>query len=149
LNPGLDLSGIEKVAADVSDVDSLRRMAQQCDVVINCVGPYRFYGENVVKACIAEGTHHVDVSGEPQFLEKMQLLYHKEAEAKGVYIVGACGFDSIPADMGTVFLQNNFKGKNVLDFLFTLKYELIMLVIFLLFIYRRFEFSRILYAVRR
>lgn len=37
-----------------------------CKVVVNCCGPYRFYGEAVVKACINSGTHHVDVSGEPQ-----------------------------------------------------------------------------------
>lgn len=41
-------------------------MAEKCKIVVNCCGPYRFYGEPVVKACIAAGTHHVDVSGEPQ-----------------------------------------------------------------------------------
>jgi short subunit dehydrogenase-like uncharacterized protein len=66
----------------------------QGQVVVNCVGPYRFFGENVVKACLAAGTNYVDVSGEPQFLERMQLLYHKEAEDKGIYIIGSCGFDS-------------------------------------------------------
>ena len=41
----------------------------------------------------------------------MQLKYSKEAEEKGVHIVGACGFDSVPADIGTLYLQNNFGGK--------------------------------------
>ena len=41
-------------------------MTEQAKVVVNCSGPYRFYGEPVVKACIATRTHHVDVSGEPQ-----------------------------------------------------------------------------------
>jgi short subunit dehydrogenase-like uncharacterized protein len=43
-------------------------------------------------------------------MERMQLEYHKAAEAKGVYIVSACGFDSIPADLGTVFFVNKFGG---------------------------------------
>lgn len=29
---------------------------------------------------------------------------------KGVYVVSACGFDSIPADLGTVFVENHFDG---------------------------------------
>lgn len=43
-------------------------------------------------------------------METMQLKYNEQARAKGIYIVSACGFDSIPADMGTVFLQENFNG---------------------------------------
>ena len=38
----------------------------------------RFYGEAVVEACVESGTHHVDISGEPAFLEKMQLKYHQK-----------------------------------------------------------------------
>lgn len=41
----------------------------------------------------------------------MQLEYHQLARDKKVYVVGACGFDSIPADMGTVFLENKFGGQ--------------------------------------
>ena len=37
-----------------------------------------------MSACVEAGTHHVDISGEPQYLEKMQLKYHKEAQEKGV-----------------------------------------------------------------
>jgi len=103
-----NVKSVEKIVADIVDEESLRAMARQAKVVLNCVGPYRFFGEQVVKACLAEGTHHVDVSGEPQYLESMQLKYHKEAEEKGVYIVGSCGWDSIPADCGSVYLIQNF-----------------------------------------
>lgn len=107
---GEDLSNIKIIIADVMQEDSLEKMAKSAKVIVNCAGPYRFYGEPVIKACLANGTHHVDVSGEPQYMEKMQLLYHKEAEEKGLYIVSACGFDSIPAEMGLVFLKKNFDG---------------------------------------
>lgn len=43
-------------------------------------------------------------------METMQLEYDEAAKKAGVYIISACGFDSIPADMGLVFLKNNFKG---------------------------------------
>ncbi|KAF2884283.1 hypothetical protein ILUMI_21875 [Ignelater luminosus] len=105
-----DLNHIPIIIADVEDEDSIRRMTAQAKVVINCCGPYQLYGEVVVKACVENGTHHVDVSGESQFIEGMQLKYHKEAEEKGVYIVSACGFDSVPSDLGTLFVEKHFEG---------------------------------------
>jgi len=107
---GSDLASTPIIVADSSDTSSLLAMAVQAKVVLNCVGPYRFYGEPVVEACVEAGAHHVDISGEPQFLEKMQLKYHDKAVENGVYVVGACGFDSIPADMGQVCVKQAMGG---------------------------------------
>lgn len=41
----------------------------------------------------------------------MQLKYNKAAQDAGIYIVNACGFDSVPADLGTVFTQQKFGGE--------------------------------------
>ena len=98
------------IICDVNDELSLLEMASKGQVVLNCVGPYRFSGDAVVKACLAKGTHHIDVSGEPQFLETMQLRYHKEAKEKGVYIIGSCGFDSIPSDVGASLVHKAMSG---------------------------------------
>lgn len=105
-----DLRAIPIIVADIEDDASLQKMCERAKVVVNCCGPYRWYGEAVVKSCINAGTHHVDVSGEPQYMERMQLEYNDLARAKGVYVVSACGFDSIPADMGTVFFEKHFDG---------------------------------------
>lgn len=40
----------------------------------------------------------------------MYLNYNDKAAEKGVYVVGSCGFDSIPADMGVLYTRNNLKG---------------------------------------
>ncbi|KAH9519579.1 hypothetical protein Btru_003066 [Bulinus truncatus] len=97
------------IIADVSDPQSLEDMAKQTKIVLNCVGPYRFYGEPVVQACIEHGTHHLDISGEPQYLEKMQLLYNKKAADKNVFVIGSVGFDSIPAEIGIEYTKQQFK----------------------------------------
>jgi len=110
-NTGKSVQNVGIVIADVEDQFSLNEMAKVSRVVLNCVGPYRFFGEAVVKACVENGASHVDISGEPQFLERMQLDYNIAAQENNVYVVGACGFDSIPADMGTVFLENEFNGQ--------------------------------------
>ncbi|KAM4521796.1 LOW QUALITY PROTEIN: saccharopine dehydrogenase b [Odontesthes bonariensis] len=90
--------------------ESLATMCQQGVVILNCVGPYRFYGEPVVIACIENGAHYIDICGEPQFLERMQLEYHTKALNRGVYVIGSCGFDSIPADLGVLYTRRKFKG---------------------------------------
>uniref|UniRef100_A0AAQ5YA62 Saccharopine dehydrogenase-like oxidoreductase n=1 Tax=Amphiprion ocellaris TaxID=80972 RepID=A0AAQ5YA62_AMPOC len=77
------LTDIEIIVADVSIEESLAIMCQQGVVILNCVGP---------------------------FLEQMQLEYHSKALARGVYVIGSCGFDSIPADLGILYTQRQFKG---------------------------------------
>lgn len=106
-----DSENIPVIVADLKDEESLQKMAERTKVIANCCGPYRFYGEAVVKACIANKTHHVDVSGEPQYMERMQLEYNKKAQEAGVYIISACGFDSIPCDLGILYTQEKFQGE--------------------------------------
>ncbi|XP_018580098.1 saccharopine dehydrogenase-like oxidoreductase [Anoplophora glabripennis] len=107
---GTDLQKIPIFVVDVNDQKSLDKIAREAKVVINCCGPFRFLGEPVVKACIAAGTDHVDISAEPQFMEKLELELNDAAREKGVYAVTACGFDCVPSDLGVVFLQKQFKG---------------------------------------
>lgn len=40
----------------------------------------------------------------------MQMKYGELAKQNHVYVVGACGWDSIPCDLGTNYLKQNFKG---------------------------------------
>jgi short subunit dehydrogenase-like uncharacterized protein len=89
--------------ADVTDAESLRRVASQARVVITTVGPYILHGEPLVAACAAAGTDYVDLTGEPEFVDLMWLRYHAEAERTGARLVHSCGFDSIPYDLGALY----------------------------------------------
>ncbi|WAR20391.1 LDP1-like protein, partial [Mya arenaria] len=104
---GRSMEKLQKVLTESSQRTG--KELEETPIIIADVKNYRFYGEDVVKACIENGAHHVDISGEPQYLEKMQLLYSGKAREAGVYIVGACGFDSVPADMGVAFATEQFK----------------------------------------
>jgi short subunit dehydrogenase-like uncharacterized protein len=107
---GKDLSKIPIFVADISDETSLKNMTSNARLIINCVGPYQFYGEQVIKACLETSTNYIDVSAEPCFMERMQLEYNETAQNKGVYMVSACGFDCVPAEMGIAYLQQQFGG---------------------------------------
>ncbi|TRY65774.1 hypothetical protein DNTS_029334 [Danionella cerebrum] len=62
-------SEVEVIVADVCDQDSLAAMCKQAVIVLSCVGPYRFFGEPVVKTCVENGAHCIDISGEPQVIQ--------------------------------------------------------------------------------
>lgn len=83
-------------------------MCEKTKLLINVVGPYRYYGENVIRSCIKSSTHYVDITGEPLFIEKMEKEYNEESKNKKIIIVNSCGFDSIPADIGSLFMRNQF-----------------------------------------
>ncbi len=89
--------------ADVTDGASVRAVAEASRVVITTVGPYIRYGEPLVAACAAAGTDYVDLTGEPEFVDRMWLGYHEQASRSGARIVHSCGFDSIPYDLGALF----------------------------------------------
>jgi short subunit dehydrogenase-like uncharacterized protein len=59
---------------------------------------------------VKTNTHHLDVSGEPEYLEKIQYLYDDKAVETNTLIVGSCGFDSVPADLGIAFTKTQFSG---------------------------------------
>ena len=89
--------------ADVEDPKSLHEVAASARVVITTVGPYIEYGEPLVEACATEGTDYVDLTGEPEFVDLMYVRHHAKAVETGARIVHACGFDSIPHDLGALF----------------------------------------------
>jgi short subunit dehydrogenase-like uncharacterized protein len=92
------------VVADSSDPESLAAMARSTRVVATTVGPYRKAGVPLVEACIDAGTDYLDLTGEVLFVHEI-LAHHDRAAAAGARIVNACGFDSIPSDLG-VYLLN-------------------------------------------
>ena len=105
---------IEIISADVTNKDSLSICASKCKLIINCVGPFRFFGEPVVEACVNNSTHYIDVTGEPEFQERMELKYHDEAMKRQILIVPCCGFDSIPADIGCNFGVDTLRNASIL-----------------------------------
>jgi len=93
------------VVADAEDPDSLRAMAESTRAVITTVGPYQLYGARLVEACVAAGTDYVDLCGEPLWMREMIAMHQDAAKVSGARIVFSCGFDSIPFDLGVLFLQ--------------------------------------------
>jgi len=91
------------LVADAADRGALDEIAAKTKVVVTTVGPYALYGEPLVAACAAAGTAYCDLTGEPEFVDRMWVEHNAEAERTGARLVHCCGFDSIPHDLGAYF----------------------------------------------
>ncbi|XP_031375759.1 probable mitochondrial saccharopine dehydrogenase-like oxidoreductase At5g39410 isoform X1 [Punica granatum] len=101
--PGPPPPGIAILTAEVTDPESLRRLCSQTKLILDCVGPFRLYGEPVVAACVETGCDYLDICGEPEFMEQMEAKYHEKAVQTSSLVISACGFDSVPAELGLMF----------------------------------------------
>ena len=98
------------VTADTDDEASLRAMVARTDVLLTTVGPYQLYGSGVVAACADLGVDYVDLTGEPLWMYDMIAAHEARAKETGARIVFSCGFDSVPFDLGVLYLQNAAKA---------------------------------------
>ena len=99
------------VVADSDDAASIDMMASRTKVVLTTVGPYQLYGDEVVAACVKNGTHDVDRCGEPGWMREMIDEHQEAAEKSGAQICFSCGFDSIPFDLGVLMLQKEMQKR--------------------------------------
>lgn len=93
------------IVGNAFDETFLDALAKKAKVIVSTVGPYAKYGSMLVAACVSTGTAYCDLSGETQWMHRMIKAHQQDAEASGARIVHACGFDSIPSDLGVLFLQ--------------------------------------------
>lgn len=92
----------ETIVADLNDPASLAAMASRARVVLNLCGPYTLYGQPVIEACVANGAHYVDLTGEIPFVRQMIDAYDARAREAGVKVVQVCGFEALPPDLAVL-----------------------------------------------
>lgn len=98
------------VVADSTDPASVVAMCERTRVLATTVGPYARYGLPVVEACARAGTHYADITGEVLFVRECIDRFHDVARDSGARIVHACGFDSIPSDLGVQTLHDRVRA---------------------------------------
>ena len=93
------------IVADANDPGSLKMMIGQTKSVITTVGPYLLYGNELVAACAASGTDYFDLCGEVPWMRRMIDAHLATAQRSGARMMFSCGYDSVPFELGTFFVQ--------------------------------------------
>ena len=94
---------VEVIVADGNDAEALDNLTQRTKVVLSTAGPFHRYGSKLVASCVKNSTHYADITGENFWVREMIDKHHEEAAANGIRIVPACGYDSLPSDLVTLF----------------------------------------------
>ncbi len=109
---GFAADALPLVVGDGDDLASLEALARRTKVVCTTVGPYALYGSKLVAACAREGTDYCDLTGELPWMRRMIDAHETTARESGARIVHTCGFDSIPSDLGTFFVNREMRRRH-------------------------------------
>lgn len=94
-----EATGAQEVRrADAADPKSLVRALRDVRVLLSCAGPFADIGRAAADAALRAGTHYLDSSGEPVWVERL-LRRDAEARAAGIAMAPAMGWDEAPGDV--------------------------------------------------
>lgn len=96
------------LVADADDPGLLAVLASSARAVINFVGPHAPLGDQLPRQCIAAGTHYADLCGENDVIAARVAELDLPARAAGVKLIPACGYESVPFDLGALGLDHAF-----------------------------------------
>ncbi len=100
------------LVGDSHDERAVAAIVSNARVVCTTVGPYGKYGRQIVAACARLGVDYCDLAGEVPFMRETIDLHDTTARASGARIVHACGFDSIPSDLGAYLVAHHLKSEH-------------------------------------
>jgi short subunit dehydrogenase-like uncharacterized protein len=103
------------IVADSADPTAMADLAAGTRVVATTVGPYAKYGTVLAEACARAGTHCADLTGEVLFIRHSIDHFDEVARHSGARIVHACGYDSIPSDIGVLLLHQQAQADGAGD----------------------------------
>src|SRR5215468_5184508 len=89
--------GLAWRAAPIDVPERLADALRDVDVVLNVAGPFEATAEPLARACLATGTHYLDVTGEIPVFEALHR-WRAEAARRGVMLMPGVGFIVVPSD---------------------------------------------------
>jgi len=90
---------LETQIADVARPESVASLVEEGDVLVATVGPFARWGDAAAEAAIAKRAHYLDSTGEPPFIRKVFVQYGPRAEAAGIGMLTALGYDWVPGNL--------------------------------------------------
>ncbi|MBC7563177.1 MAG: saccharopine dehydrogenase NADP-binding domain-containing protein [Gemmatimonadaceae bacterium] len=110
--------GLETRIATLDDPASLAAALSGVTVVLHAAGPFFRTSAPMVAACLANGAHYLDITGEIVVFEACRAG-HAAAKAAGVIVMPGVGFDVVPTDCLAARLHEALTGGQLLGLAFT------------------------------
>ncbi len=104
---------------DLSDTQTLQAALREVPVVLHCAGPFQYTSKKMIQACLATGTHYLDITGEISVFEKAKQCDYA-AKEKGIMIMPGVGFDVVPTDCTALYLKQQLPDTTYLQLAFAM-----------------------------
>lgn len=114
LEPLAQRLGLEWRVVELSDAAALKALVGEFTAVLHCAGPFLYTAQPMAQACIAAGTHYLDITGEVNVYEGLAAM-HEAARAVGVMLMPGVGFDMVPGDCLALMLKRQMPDAIRLD----------------------------------
>lgn len=105
VKPLAESLGLEWGVADLDDASALDALLQRAPMVLHAAGPFKRTAKPMIEACLRNGKHYTDITGEIVVYE-MAKTYDAPAKEKQVMIMPGVGFDVVPTDCMALHLKN-------------------------------------------
>lgn len=109
-----DKMGMPAEAFDLADTVALNAAVARHVAVLHIAGPFMETSKPMLDACLRNGTHYIDLTGEIWAIEGARRR-DEEAKAKGVMLLPAAGFDVVPGDCLAAYLRQKCPMATHLD----------------------------------
>jgi len=109
--------GLETRIVPLDDPAALARTLAGVTVVLHAAGPFFRTSAPMVAACIANGVHYLDITGEIVVFEACRAR-HADAKAAGVILLPGVGFDVVPTDCLAARLNDMLPNAQLLELAF-------------------------------
>ena len=104
---------------DLSDTEGLQAALREVPVVLHSAGPFQHTSKKMIKACLATGTHYLDITGEISVFEQAKQFDYA-AKEKGIMIMPGVGFDVVPTDCTALYLKQQLPDATHLKLAFAM-----------------------------
>jgi len=105
--------------ADLTDARSLAAIVSEVKLVVHAAGPYDVTARPMIDACLAAGTHYIDLNGDLEVFEMIQG-YDTAAKEKSCMLLPGAGFDVVPTDCLARWLKNRLPDADRLEIAFVI-----------------------------
>lgn len=122
LKPLAQRLGLEYSAFNLTDSYTAIGATKGFDLVLHAAGPFTYTAAPMIKACLTNKAHYLDITGE---ISVYQHTFSQDEVAKqaGVALISGVGFDIIPSDCLNLYVAQKFEhqyGKRANDLIVAL-----------------------------
>ncbi len=90
-------TGFESLIFALEDTSAVDRALEEVSIVLHCAGPFSATAQPMIEACLRNGCHYLDITGE---ISVFANAYKQSDEARraDVVLMPGVGFDVVPTD---------------------------------------------------